>query len=128
VHLGQGGHCGVAFGFGVVVELHVVDLVPLVGTHDQYVVPAGDIDEQAGFGHDEVEPVVLVGDVLQGLDAVHKLGDFELGFGQWNPRHAQVDSVELALCERGLRYREMRQRERVEGAWVDPNSATGARH
>lgn len=98
----------------VVVPDRVVDLLPLVGSHDEYVESGRNIDEQLLLCHHHLEPLNLLGRRLQHGDAMFEPWVLDVLLGQRTATHHEGDAVNTSLLSYCLGDGEMGR-----GRWVE---------
>ncbi len=119
-HGGQAGQRGVPRRGGVVVERDVVDLVPLVGTHDHEVVPVRQVGDELQLRHHDMEPPEAVGQPSHDLDALLEGRLFCRRLGEWTSGDHEIDPIEAVVLAGRLGHGEVSDRRWVERAWERP--------
>ena len=111
------GERGISVG-GVVVPAELLDLMPLVGTHDDHVVAVGDVDEELGGGDGDVEPVVVGDHRFEHRHPVLEARTLDLVLAEDPSAVGQHDAVEPALRSRCSGDGQVGRRRRVERSRV----------
>ncbi len=92
-----------------------MDLPPLVGPDDQQVVAGGDVDQQPGRRHGDVQPFESGREPFQNRNSVLEPGVFDRFLGQGPAADGEVEAVEGVLLHGPPGDGQMGDGRRVEG-------------